>query len=68
MSRSQHSPYPVRDTLAGGFPQIEALTVLDSGQTVTMRGGEATFLDSASVDPSFFDIFTVAPFECAIAG
>ena len=28
-----------------------------TGQTVLMRGGQPMFLDAASVDPSFFDIF-----------
>ena len=57
VTHAQTSPFPIRETLAAGFPQIEALTVLSSGQTVTMRDGQAIFLDWASVDPSFFDIF-----------
>ncbi|PWG02678.1 ABC transporter permease [Sphingosinicella humi] len=57
VTRSQNSPFPVRDRLKGGFPQIEALTVMSNGQTVTMRDGQAIFLDVASVDPSFFEIF-----------
>jgi putative ABC transport system permease protein len=57
VSKSQHSPFPVRDTLPGGFPQVEAMTVLRPGQTVAMRGGQPIFLDAATVDPSFFDIF-----------
>jgi putative ABC transport system permease protein len=57
VTRSQNSPFPVRDHLQGGFPQIEAITVMGNGQTVTEREGEAVFLDAASVDPAFFDIF-----------
>ncbi|HEX8467434.1 MAG TPA: ABC transporter permease [Allosphingosinicella sp.] len=57
VSKSQRSPFPVRDRLAAGFPQIEALTVFRSGKTVLMRGGQPMFLEAAAVDPSFFDIF-----------
>ncbi len=57
VSRSQNSPFPVRDTLAAGFPQIEAITVIRAGRTVLMRDGQPMFLDYAAVDPSFFDIF-----------
>ena len=57
ISQSQNSPFPIRETLAAGFPQIEALTVMANGKTVTTRDGQAIFLDWAGVDPSFFDIF-----------
>jgi putative ABC transport system permease protein len=57
VSRSQHSPFPLRETLAAGFPQIEAITVLRAGRTVLMKSGQPMFLDAAAVDPSFFDIF-----------
>jgi putative ABC transport system permease protein len=57
VSKSQHSPFPLRDTLAAGFLQIEAITVLRSGRTVLMQDGQPMFLDAAAVDPSFFDIF-----------
>ncbi|MDT8757126.1 ABC transporter permease [Sphingomonas psychrotolerans] len=57
VSRSQRSPFPVRATLAGGFPQIEALTVLDNGKTVVMRDGQPLFVEAQTVDPSFFQIF-----------
>jgi putative ABC transport system permease protein len=57
MSRSQYSPYPVRATLAAGFPEIEALTVYRTGPAPVQRDGEPIFLKSASVDPSFFRIF-----------
>ena len=57
VSRSQSSPFPIRDTIAAGFPEIESVTVLATGKTVLMRGGQPLFLDAATVDPSFFDIF-----------
>ncbi len=57
VSKSQNSPYPLRETLAAGFPQIEAITVFRTGQTVLMQDGRPMFLDAAAVDPSFFDIF-----------
>ncbi|QAY76822.1 ABC transporter permease [Sphingosinicella sp. BN140058] len=57
VTEAQTSPFLVRETLPGGFPQIEALTVVRTGQTVTMRDGEAMFIDAATVDPSFFAIF-----------
>lgn len=57
VTRSQNSPFPVRDQLPSGFPQIEAISVLSGGQTVATRKGEAIFIDAAYVDPSFFDIF-----------
>ena len=59
VSRSQSSPFPVRDTLAQGFPQIEAITVVRTGPTVTTRGGVPVFVPTASVDPAFFDIFAL---------
>ncbi|MEP9359858.1 FtsX-like permease family protein [Sphingomonas sp. KR3-1] len=66
IARSQNSPYPVHDTFAAGFPQIEALSVMSSGQTVTTRGGQAIFLDSTTVDPSFFQVFRL-PFVAGSA-
>ena len=57
VSRSQNSPYPIRATLAGAFPQIEALSVMSNGPTVLMRDGKPIFLDWAAVDPEFFEIF-----------
>ncbi|MEO7179116.1 MAG: ABC transporter permease [Allosphingosinicella sp.] len=57
ISRSQHSPFPLREQFAADFPQVEALTVVASGKTVMMKDGQPVFLEAASVDPSFFDIF-----------
>ena len=54
--RSQNSPFPLRETLAKAFPQIETLSVMSNGQTVLTRDGEPIFLDWAGVDPSFFEI------------
>jgi putative ABC transport system permease protein len=57
VTRSQNSPYPIRETLAASFPQVEALTVFSDGETVLMRDGQPVFLRAATVDPSFFEIF-----------
>jgi putative ABC transport system permease protein len=59
VTRSQSSPFPIRDTLPGGFPQVEAITVVRTGPTVTTRGGVPVFIPSATVDPSFFSIFAL---------
>ncbi|PSJ36719.1 ABC transporter permease [Allosphingosinicella deserti] len=68
ITHAQTSPFPVRDTLAGGFPQIESLSVMRNGQTVTTRDGEAIFIDSAIVDPAFFDIFRLPFVHGSAAG
>ena len=57
VTHSQNSPYPVREMFPGGFPQIEAITVMTNGPTVLMREGKPVFLHASAVDPSFFDIF-----------
>jgi putative ABC transport system permease protein len=54
---SQSSPQPVRDTIAGGFPQIEAVSVAQQGQLQIVRNGQPMFVDELYVDPSFFRIF-----------
>ncbi len=66
VTRSQNSPFPVRDTLAGGFPQVEAISVMRNGPTVTMRDGQAIFIDTSSVDPDFFRVFKL-PFVAGSA-
>ncbi len=58
-SRSQNSPFPVREALPAGFPQIEAMTVMSTGQTVLTRGGRPEFVDAATVDPAFFQVFAL---------
>jgi putative ABC transport system permease protein len=57
ISASQTSPLPVRDTLAGGFPQIEALSIADPGRAAIQRDGQSIYVDVLWVDPSFLDIF-----------
>jgi putative ABC transport system permease protein len=57
VTRNQTSPLPVRETIAGGFPQIEAVTIAQPGRLRTMRNGQPVFIDQLYVDPAFFDIF-----------
>ena len=54
---NQTSPLPVRDTIASGFPQIEAVTIALPGRLQIVRDGQPLFVDQLYVDPSFFDIF-----------
>jgi putative ABC transport system permease protein len=54
---NQASPLPLRDTIAGGFPGIEAVTIVYPGRLATIRDGQPVYVDAVSVDPSFFDIF-----------
>jgi putative ABC transport system permease protein len=57
VTRNQRSPLPVRDTIAAGFPEIEAVTVVLPGRMQTVRQGQPVYVDELYVDPSFFDIF-----------
>ncbi|HEX8240767.1 MAG TPA: ABC transporter permease [Allosphingosinicella sp.] len=57
VTRNQHSPLPVRDTIAAGFPEIEAVTIASPGRMQTLRQGQPVFVDELYVDPAFFDIF-----------
>ena len=57
VSANQTSPFPVRDTLPGGFPQIEKITVAYPFPAVVAREGGAIYMDSLAVDPEFLDIF-----------
>jgi putative ABC transport system permease protein len=57
VSPSQNSPQPVRDTIAGGFPQIEAVSVAQQGRLQIVRDGQPMYVDELYVDPSFFEIF-----------
>ena len=68
VTASQSSPLPVRDTIAGGFPQIEAVTITRPGRLATMRGGQAVYVDALTVDPSFFDIFKLQFVRGSAAG
>lgn len=57
VSMNQSSPAPVRDTIMGGFPQIEAVTVARPGRAIVLREGQPIYVDAMAVDPAFFDIF-----------
>jgi putative ABC transport system permease protein len=56
---SQASSFPLHDRLAGGFPQIEAITSVSLGKTVTEHDGQPMFIDVITVDPEFFKIFAL---------
>jgi putative ABC transport system permease protein len=55
--RTQASPFPVGEQLAAGFPQVEAVTSLSAGKTVTERDGQPVFIDATTVDGNFFKVF-----------
>jgi putative ABC transport system permease protein len=57
VTRNQRSPMPVRDTIAGGFPQIEKVSIALPGRLATQRDGQPVWIDQIYVDPGFFDIF-----------
>jgi len=59
---AQTSPFPLYERLPDGFPQVEAITSISLGKTVTERDGRPLFLESATVDPGFFQVFAL-PFE-----
>lgn len=52
----QMSPFIVYEKLPGGFLQVEAVTSLGPGKTVTERDGQPVFIDVATVDANFFDV------------
>jgi len=52
----QMSPFIVYEKLPGGFAQVEAVTSLAPGKTVTERDGQPAFIDAATVDANFFDV------------
>jgi putative ABC transport system permease protein len=54
---TQMSSYPLQERLAADFPQIEAVTSLGSGKTVTEHDGQPMFIDWTSVDHDFFRVF-----------
>jgi putative ABC transport system permease protein len=54
---SQLSPFPIYQQLPAAFPQIEAITSVASGKTVTERDGQPIFVDVLTVDPEFFKVF-----------
>jgi putative ABC transport system permease protein len=55
--RTQASAFPIGEQLRAGFPQIEAITSLSAGKTVTEREGQPVFLDATTVDGNFFKVF-----------
>ena len=60
VAANQHSPFPVHDTVAAGFPQIEAVTIAYPYRAVVQRQGEPLYLDTLSVDPAFLDMFQLS--------
>ena len=54
---SQLSPFPIYEQLPAAFPQIEAITSVASGKTVTEHDGLPVFIDVVTVDPDFFKVF-----------
>jgi len=54
---TQASPFPVGERLPAGFSQVEAVTSLSAGKTVTERDGQPVFLDATTVDGNFFKVF-----------
>jgi putative ABC transport system permease protein len=57
--RSQASSFPLHDALPAGFPQVEAITSVAIGKTVTERDGQPMFLEATTVDPEFFNLFSL---------
>ncbi|UIJ46046.1 ABC transporter permease [Sphingomonas cannabina] len=55
---SQTSPFPLYEGLAG-FSQVEAVTSLAAGKTVTEHDGQPMFIDATTVDPEFFKVFAL---------
>jgi putative ABC transport system permease protein len=55
--RTQASPFPIGERLAAEFPQVEAVTSLSAGKTVTERDGQPVFIDATTVDGNFFKVF-----------
>jgi putative ABC transport system permease protein len=53
---TQATPFPMDESLPGGFPQIEAVTSVSPGKTVTERGGQPVFIDATTVDGDFFKV------------
>jgi len=57
VAANQSSPFPVHETIAAGFPQIEAVSIASPGRAVVRRQGEPLYLETLSVDPAFLDMF-----------
>ncbi|MDV3457335.1 FtsX-like permease family protein [Sphingomonas sp. HF-S4] len=56
---TQTSPYPLRAMLGDAFPQVETITSVSPGKTVTEQAGQPIFIDSTTVDPAFFQVFAL---------
>jgi putative ABC transport system permease protein len=56
---TQASPFPLDESLPAGFPQVEAVTSVSPGKTVTERGGQPVFIDSTTVDGDFFKVLAL---------
>ena len=56
---SQASPDEFYGSLSGSFPQIEAVTSLAWGKTVTEHDGLPMFFEATMVDPEFFKVFAL---------
>jgi putative ABC transport system permease protein len=57
VSASQSSPMPLRDNFAGGFPQVEALSIAIPSRPAVLRDGQPLYVEGLRVDPAFFEIF-----------
>jgi len=56
---NQTSSFPLQEMLPGAFPQIEAMTAVASGKTVTEHDGKPMFLDATTIDGAFFQVFAL---------
>lgn len=65
---NQTSSYALRDALPAGFPQIEAMTSVASGKTVTEHDGQPMFIDATTVDGNFFRVFALPFAQGSAAG
>ncbi|HEY0026268.1 MAG TPA: FtsX-like permease family protein [Allosphingosinicella sp.] len=61
-THTQASAYPLDAALPAGFPQIEAMTSVATGKTVTEHQGKPMFLDATMVDADFFKVLPL-PFR-----
>ena len=68
MARVQNTPLALRDILPHAFSQIEAASLFQTGQTVTSRDGQPIFIDTATVDPDFFQVFRLPFIAGSAAG
>ena len=59
---TQASPFPLDEALPQAFPQVEAVTSLAAGKTVTEHDGQPMFIEATTVDADFFKVFDL-PFR-----